>query len=97
MLAGIPALQEQFNNGHLDLDSVLAHQLPSRPLGVTLVPSESFVTFLRPPGVAPGECPALDFLTEGSLPIEEVFAQLRRSAPGTYIVAWNDHFFVLQA
>ena len=55
----------------------------------------SFVGFLRPPGVAKGDSPALDALAEAAPPLETIVAALAASAPSTYAVSWNDHFFLL--
>jgi hypothetical protein len=60
---------------------------------------KSFVGFLRPPGVAQGDSPALDALAEAAPPLETIVRELSLAAtpatPSTYAVSWNDHFFTL--
>jgi hypothetical protein len=60
---------------------------------------KSFVGFLRPPGVAQGDSPALDALAEAAPPLETIVRELAAAAtpatPSTYAVSWNDHFFLL--
>jgi hypothetical protein len=60
---------------------------------------KSFVGFLRPPGVARGDSPALDALAEAAPPLETIVRELAAAAtpktPSTYAVSWNDHFFTL--
>ena len=60
---------------------------------------KSFVGFLRPPGVAQGDSPALDALAEAAPPLETIVRELAAAAtpatPSTYAVSWNDHFFTL--
>ena len=63
-------------------------------VGVRVDHGESFVGFLVPPGIAPGDSPAVDALAAAAPPISEIVAKLAASAPATYVVSWNDHFFV---
>ena len=58
---------------------------------------ESFVGFLRPPGVAKGDSPALDALAEAAPPLSAIVRELAASPAPTcsYAVSWNDHFFLL--
>jgi hypothetical protein len=57
---------------------------------------ESFVGFLTPPGVSPGDSPNLDALTAAAPPLPEIITALASTAPATYVVSWLDHFFVLK-
>ena len=57
---------------------------------------ESFVGFLTPPGVFPGDSPTLDALTAAAPPLPEIITALAGTAPATYVVSWLDHFFVLK-
>ena len=57
---------------------------------------ESFVGFLTPPGVSPGDSPTLDALTAAAPPLPEIITALAGTAPATYVVSWLDHFFVLK-
>ena len=58
--------------------------------------AESFVGFLTPPGVVPGDSPTLDALTAAAPPLPEIITALAGTAPATYVVSWLDHFFVLK-
>ena len=69
--------------------------VPKRLLRAKIHHGESFVGFLRPPGVAKGDSPALDALSEAAPPLEAIVGELAASAPSTYAVSWNDHFFLL--
>ena len=56
----------------------------------------SFVGFLSPPGVSRGDCALLDMLTEAAPPLPAIIDELAAMAPATFIVSWNDHFFVMR-
>ena len=56
----------------------------------------SYVGFLSPPGVSPGDSPMLDMLTEAAPALPAIIAELAAMAPATFIVSWNDHFFVMR-
>ena len=56
---------------------------------------DSFVGFLRPPGVHKGDSPTLDALSSAAPPLLDIVEQLAKQAPATFAVSWNDHFFTL--
>mmetsp|Transcript_28076 Transcript_28076/g.53467 ORF Transcript_28076/g.53467 Transcript_28076/m.53467 type:complete len:1120 (-) Transcript_28076:152-3511(-) len=90
--------QLRFPDLHFDLETALG----ARPIEsggqacISTCASRSFVGFLQPEGLAPGACPVLDCLLEGVMPLHSIWLELVRvPLPATFLVSWNDHFFVL--
>lgn len=84
--------RERFADAHFDLETVLEARV--RP--VMAVTDMSIVGFFRPPGDGAG---SPDYLLE-TVPFEFVWDEATRVGVGeerTYVVGWNDHFFVLKA
>uniref|UniRef100_A0A7N1A6V8 C2 NT-type domain-containing protein n=1 Tax=Kalanchoe fedtschenkoi TaxID=63787 RepID=A0A7N1A6V8_KALFE len=88
--------KELFPDKHFDLDSVL--QAKIRPL--TVIPGKSFIGFFHPEGMDEAK---FGFL-QGAMSFDGIWDEIERAAaeipdgasPLTYIVSWNDHFFVLK-
>ena len=66
------------------------------PASIRLRPGDSFVGFLAPPGVSRGDSPTIDALADAAPPIRAIVDELAAMAPATFVVSWNDHFFVLR-
>ena len=66
------------------------------PASIRLHPGDSFVGFLAPPGVSRGDSPTIDALADAAPPIRAIVDELAAMAPATFVVSWNDHFFVLR-
>ncbi|KAJ7522115.1 hypothetical protein O6H91_19G084100 [Diphasiastrum complanatum] len=81
------AYKDRFPDGHFDLDTVILAGV--RPLSV--IPEQSFVGFFQPEGL--GE--SCDFL-QGAMSFDTIWDEIEKLGPATYIVSWNDHFFVLK-
>ncbi|KAL6988137.1 hypothetical protein U1Q18_013885, partial [Sarracenia purpurea var. burkii] len=85
----------RFPDKHFDLETVL--QAKIRPLSV--VPGKSFIGFFHPDGMEEGR---FDFL-HGAMSFDNIWDEISRPLsesssngdPQSYIVSWNDHFFVL--
>jgi hypothetical protein len=84
----------RFPDLHLDLETALAAQEASP--AVCVCRERSFVGFLQPKGLQPGDCPVLDSMMEGVMPLETIWKELRAVGPAVFLVSWNDHFFTLQ-
>ena len=94
----------RFPDLHLDLETALAAQevtttgdnaCAASP-AVRVCSERSFVGFLQPKGLQPGDCPVLDSMMEGVMPLETIWKELRAVGPAVFLVSWNDHFFTLQ-
>lgn len=48
------------------------------------------------PGRSPAEAMPLDALADAAPPIRAIVDELAAMAPATFVVSWNDHFFVLR-
>ena len=66
------------------------------PASIRLRPGDSFVGFLAPPGASRGDSPTLDALADAAPPLRAIVDELAAMAPATFVVSWNDHFFVLR-
>ena len=66
------------------------------PASIRLRPGDSFGRFSRPPGVSRGDSPTIDALADAAPPIRAIVDELAAMAPATFVVSWNDHFFVLR-
>jgi len=79
------------------LENSMTKTKTKRLLRAKIHHGESFVGFLRPPGVAKGDSPALDALAEAAPPLSAIVRELAASPAPTcsYAVSWNDHFFLL--
>eukprot|EP00873_Tetraselmis_striata_P004773 jgi/Tetstr1/425037/TSEL_015502.t1 len=95
-LSAVPTHRAAFPDAHFDLDTVLAAQErgPSGASRVRLLPDRSFVGFFRPSGL---KCEVLADLLDSAMPLADIWAQIgsAQQQPTTYIVGWNDHWFVL--
>ncbi|CAM8980824.1 unnamed protein product [Rhodiola kirilowii] len=89
--------QELFPDKHFDLESILQAQI--RPL--TVVPEKSFIGFFHPEGMDEAR---FGFL-HGAMSFDGIWDEIEKTvadmpdgaaSPLTYIVSWNDHFFVLK-
>ncbi|CAM8959569.1 unnamed protein product [Rhodiola kirilowii] len=88
--------REAFPDKHFDLDTIV--QAKIRPL--TVVQGKSFVGFFHPEDM---DEERFGFL-QGAMSFDGIWDEIERAgaemregaAPLTYIVSWNDHFFVLK-
>ena len=80
----------------IDASEASTRDRPGRSGRLRVDHRESFVGFLVPPGVKPGDSPALDALVAAAPPLKTIVDELANAAPATYVVSWLDHFFVLR-
>jgi hypothetical protein len=90
-LCGDEAHMQRFPDRHFDLDTVLA----ARTTPIAVLHDRGYVGFFHPESFAS---------LSGAMSFDDIWREISstasRAAPGhadVYIVAWNDHFFVLKA
>ena len=66
------------------------------PASIRLRPGDSFVGFRLRGVSARGDSPTIDALADAAPPIRAIVDELAAMAPATFVVSWNDHFFVLR-
>jgi hypothetical protein len=97
-LCAVPVHASTFPDRHFDLDTVLADQRyqydgDGREVKLVLSPERSYVGFFRPAGL---ECALLADLLDGAKSLADIWAEIASECvSATYIVGWNDHWFVL--
>ncbi|KAL3625114.1 hypothetical protein CASFOL_030568 [Castilleja foliolosa] len=81
--------RDRFPDKHFDLETIV--QAKIRDLCV--VPGKSFIGFFHPEGMDEGN---FDFLYR-AMSFDSIWDEIASSGSlGTFIVSWNDHFFVLK-
>lgn len=86
-----PSNQRKFPDLHFDLDTVLASQ--QQKIKIAVDHSASYVGFFRAAGVS---SEALEDLLDATMPLEDIWREIDMGdRPATYIVGWNDHWFVV--
>jgi hypothetical protein len=93
-LCGSEAHMERFPDRHFDLDTDLQAARTTRP-SIAVLHDRGYVGFFQPESFAS---------LSGAMSFDGIWREIStaasRAAPGhadVYIVAWNDHFFVLKA
>ncbi|KAL7184975.1 hypothetical protein ACSBR2_027006 [Camellia fascicularis] len=89
---------ERFPDKHFDLETVLEAKIRS----LCVVPEKSFIGFFHPEGLEEVE-EGFDFL-HGAMSFDSIWDEISHSGldnasntdPLTYVVSWNDHFFILK-
>jgi hypothetical protein len=94
-------LKKRFPDLHFDLETAFKTKRRDENLQ-PLVKLEtcllnSYVGFFQPKGLEKGDCPMLECLLDGVMPLAQIWDELARaSGPAVFLISWNDHFFVLK-
>ena len=66
------------------------------PRRFVFVPGIPSSVFSRLRALSRGDSPTIDALADAAPPIRAIVDELAAMAPATFVVSWNDHFFVLR-